>query len=130
MKRILTILVVNLVIIGIIVGTSAFIEKYSEEEREATTDYYLTETTIVMEEGQNRERIISEIREAIAVMPPEIIRNFNEEGYKIIVTPNDNSNHTIDFEDRSITVRDEKDMITPSRNTRNKSSFRVMFYLP
>ncbi len=112
MKRFLTILVVNLVIIGIIAGSSMIIEKFADDKKAEETDYNLTQTAIVMEEGQDSERIVSEIREAIAVIPPEVIRSFNEEGYKIIITSaSSDRDHFTDHDAKTVTVKNAKGMM-------------------
>lgn len=114
MKRILTILVVNLVIIGVIAETSAFYEKYEDKKREEAADYYLTSTTILMEEDMDKEWVVSEIRDVVLKIPPEIIKTFNEDGYKIIIASRTGEeDKAIDFKNRSITIRyvKEKGMI-------------------
>lgn len=104
LKRLLFIILVNLILFAFIYTTYKYSETLENEVpdnakvtalEDTTTDktlygqeYSQVDITVLMEKDMPTEKIFNEIQQAISLLPPDIIKSFVAEDWKIMVVSN------------------------------------------
>lgn len=117
MKRILLIVLVNLIIIGFIYTSYKYVEENTndipegaevtsiEEETEKEGQFYgqeysRGEVQMTIEEGMSEE-LFGEVQQALSIIPPEVLKAFIKEGWKISIVSSIDTTHS-QYEDEDI----------------------------